>query len=64
MASDLRARRTPDWAIVVSVVGLLALSNVMTNRVLPSWAYVPWSLGMAVVLPPWLNRRLTARKSS
>lgn len=32
------------------VVGLIAVSNVTTNRVLPSWAYVPWSMAMAFVL--------------
>ena len=27
-----------------------AFSNVMSNRVLPAWAYVPWNLTMAFVL--------------
>jgi uncharacterized protein len=34
----------------VRVIALLALSNVMTNRVLPSWAYVPWSLAVTVAI--------------
>jgi uncharacterized protein len=50
MAGDLTTRRTPDWAIVAAAIVVLAVSNVMTNRILPSWAYVPWSLGMTVVL--------------
>jgi len=29
---------------------VLAISNVMSNRILPSWAYVPWNLSMAFVL--------------
>lgn len=29
---------------------LLIVSNVMANRVLPSWAYVPWNLSMALLL--------------
>jgi uncharacterized protein len=50
MAGNLTARRAPDWVIVATTVGLLAVSNVMTNRVLPSWAYVPWSVAMTLVL--------------
>ena len=38
------------WAPVALVVALIALSNVMTNRVLPGALYVPWNLGMAFVL--------------
>lgn len=35
---------------LVVVVLLLAVSNVMTNEVLPSWAYLPWNLAMTGVL--------------
>jgi membrane protease YdiL (CAAX protease family) len=35
---------------VVVVLGTLVVSNVMANEVLPSWAYVPWNCGVAVVL--------------
>lgn len=31
----------------VTAIGALAVSNVMTNRVLPDVAYVPWNLAMA-----------------
>ena len=31
-------------------IAVLAISNVMSNRILPSWAYVPWNLTMAFVL--------------
>ncbi len=34
----------------MAVVGLLTVSNVMTNRVLPSPAYVPWGVAMTVLL--------------
>jgi uncharacterized protein len=40
----------PGWRNVWLLVGLLAFSNVMTNRVLPGFAYVPWQIGMAAVL--------------
>ncbi|WP_353648875.1 CPBP family intramembrane glutamic endopeptidase [Nakamurella sp. A5-74] len=32
------------------VIALLVLSNVMANRVIPGWAYIPWNFGMAVAL--------------
>ena len=44
-----RARRRRLIALGVAVA-VLAVSNVMSNRVLPSWAYVPWNLSMAFVL--------------
>ncbi|WP_370323794.1 CPBP family intramembrane glutamic endopeptidase [Euzebya sp.] len=34
----------------VAAVSVLAASNVMTNRVLPPVAYVPWNLGLAATL--------------
>jgi CAAX protease family protein len=46
-------RTTPvvtGWRNVWVVVALIALSNVMTNRVLPGWGYVPWNVGMSCVL--------------
>lgn len=45
-----RTRSRRRWYAVAAVLCLLALSNVMSNRVLPGWAYVPWNFGMAVVL--------------
>jgi membrane protease YdiL (CAAX protease family) len=35
---------------LLGVLGTLALSNVMANRVLPDWSYVPWNCGVAVVV--------------
>ena len=31
-------------------VGVLFVSNVVSNRVLPGWAYVPWNASVAVLL--------------
>ena len=42
-----RARR---WTALAVVIPLLALSNVMSNRVLPPWAYVPWNVAVAITL--------------
>jgi uncharacterized protein len=44
-----RARRRRLWALTAAI-GALTISNVMSNRILPSWAYVPWNLAMAFVL--------------
>ncbi len=38
------------WRALAVVVPLLVLSNVMSNRLLPAWAYVPWSLAVALAL--------------
>jgi len=45
MEAANRHRATP-WV----VVGVLLVSNVMTNRVLPHWAYVPWGVALSAVL--------------
>jgi membrane protease YdiL (CAAX protease family) len=37
------------WALAAAIA-LLTFSNVMSNRILPEWAYVPWNLSMAFVL--------------
>lgn len=34
----------------MAVVVVLAVANVMSNRVLPSWAYVPWNVAVAVAV--------------
>lgn len=44
-----RARRRRLWALAAAIA-LLAVSNVMSNRILPPWAYVPWNFSVAVVL--------------
>ena len=35
---------------LLGVIGTLALSNVMANRVLPEWSYVPWNCSVAAVV--------------
>ena len=42
------ARRS--WIPLVAIIGVLTVSNVMANRVLPDWAYVPWNLAIAAVV--------------
>jgi membrane protease YdiL (CAAX protease family) len=41
---------SPSRWPMVTVLGTLVVSNVMANQVIPSWAYVPWNCGVAVVL--------------
>lgn len=36
-------------ALATAIV-LLAVSNVMSNRILPPWAYVPWNVAVALTL--------------
>jgi uncharacterized protein len=42
---------------VAACAGLLAVSNVVSNRLITGWAYVPWNAGVAIVLVV-LARRL------
>ena len=56
--SSHRARQRRLIALGVAIA-LLVISNVMSNRILPEWAYVPWNLSMAFVL---LVRRLPRRR--
>jgi len=46
-------RAVPETWPAVGVVAALSVSNVMTNRVLPRWAYVPWNIGVASGLVWW-----------
>ena len=39
-------RRNGAWA----AVALLTVSNLMSNRILPAWAYLPWNFLVAVLL--------------
>jgi uncharacterized protein len=41
---------TPRRWPLVAVIGTLVVSNVVANRVIPSWAYVPWNCGVAALL--------------
>jgi uncharacterized protein len=44
-------RRAPStiWPVGLTV-GVLVVSNVVSNRLLPGWAYVPWNTSVAVLL--------------
>jgi membrane protease YdiL (CAAX protease family) len=48
----IAARPDGTWwrTHTVAVLGVLVVANVMTNRVLPEWTYVPWNLAIAVVI--------------
>jgi uncharacterized protein len=50
VVTERRAGVATGWGNVLVAVALLAVSNLMTNRVLPGWAYVPWSLVVASAL--------------
>jgi len=36
--------------VVVFVVVVLAISNILVNRVLPAWSYVPWNVAVAALV--------------
>lgn len=44
-------------AVVLAVVGVLAIGNILTNRLLPDWVYVPFNLALAALVLV-LGRRL------
>src|SRR5689334_9303815 len=44
-----RARRRRLLALAAAIV-LLVISNIVANRVIPQWAYVPWNLSVAALL--------------
>jgi hypothetical protein len=44
-----RARRRRLIGLAAAIA-LLVLSNIMSNRVLPAWAYVPWNFSVALAL--------------
>ncbi len=46
----------PETGPVLGVIGILVGSNVIANEVLPSWAYIPWNIGVAGALV-WVARR-------
>ncbi len=50
-ASTIAETRAPSsfWPVVMTV-GVLVVSNVVSNRLLPGWAYVPWNVSVAIVL--------------
>ncbi len=49
-------RPTSETGPVLGVIAILVGSNILTNEVLPDWAYVPWNIGMAGAMV-WTARR-------
>jgi uncharacterized protein len=49
--SGVSEGRAPEsfWPVGLSV-GVLVVSNVVSNRLLPGWAYVPWNASVALLL--------------
>jgi uncharacterized protein len=45
-SSAAMTRRNGAWV----VIGVLVVSNIMSNRILPAWAYLPWNVAIAVLL--------------
>ncbi|MEO6629806.1 MAG: CPBP family intramembrane glutamic endopeptidase [Aquihabitans sp.] len=52
------AEERPWWPIA-AIVTVLVVVNVGSNRLIPSWAYVPWAMAWAVGLV-WFVRRFDA----
>ena len=51
MASAAVETERRRWTLAVSgLLALLTVANVMSNRVLPGWAYVPWNLAVATAV--------------
>jgi membrane protease YdiL (CAAX protease family) len=44
---------------IAAVVATLAVANVVSNRVIPEWAYVPWNLAVAAVVVLLARRVVT-----
>jgi len=42
--------------VLLTALGVLLVANVMSNRVLPGWAYLPWNVAVAAVLV-WVAQR-------
>ncbi len=44
------SRRRKRHIGLAAAIALVAVSNVMSNRILPAWAYVPWNCSVAIAL--------------
>lgn len=54
--SSRPAHANPETGPVLGTIGILVGSNVVANEVLPSWAYIPWNIGIASALV-WVATR-------
>jgi len=50
VTTALLHERTRWRNITLALLGMLVLANVMSNRVLPNWAYLPWNVCVAVAI--------------
>ncbi len=46
----------PETGPVLGVLGILVGSNIIANQLLPSWAYLPWNIGVAGALAAVAHR--------
>ena len=53
------AERRPWTGALWGVIAVLVVSNVLTNRVLPNWIYVPWNVAVTVVIVVLARREVT-----
>jgi membrane protease YdiL (CAAX protease family) len=61
--ATVSADATRPWAPAAAVVvSVLAFSNVMSNRVVPSLLYVPWNLLVAITIAVVARRAVSARE--
>ena len=61
MANLAEPERTRWRNTMVGVVLLLVFANVMSNRVIPNWLYVPWNVSVAIALV-WVARHDLTRE--
>lgn len=64
MKSTYRSRpdAPPGAGVVLPVVSVLATANILTNRVLPDWAYVPFNVLVTLVLVALARRCVAGRE--
>ncbi len=56
------ARRDTLGRLTWFIVVILAVANVMSNRILPGWLYLPWNVAVAVGLLVLTRRQLSDRE--
>jgi len=61
VANLAEPERTRWRNTMVGVVLLLVFANIMSNRVIPNWLYVPWNVSVAVALV-WVARHDLTRQ--
>jgi membrane protease YdiL (CAAX protease family) len=59
---DARSERTRWHVTVGGAVLLLTVANVMSNRILPTWTYIPWNVLVAVAIVVIARREVSMRE--